>query len=154
MVRRHRTTTENDGRPDEASPLGSRLLMLGSRWIAIALLVCGITGCINNAVPVDEARTCSELVDAAVGALVEVRDSADDLTRADFLRSSVESREVMEPYFEAILEIQDRSDALGCRESQLSEEFEQRVSELQVRSVGGAEVLLEAYGSLNPFERP
>jgi hypothetical protein len=122
------------------------------RWLAGLTLVTSLVACESTPTAADGGEACSALVDTALEALIEARDNAGDLTRADFDRISDQSAEVMEPYFETQAVIQARARILNCDNEQLAAEFEHRVSELDTRSVGGAAILLEAYGFLNPFE--
>lgn len=118
-----------------------------SGWLLAALVA--VSGCTG-----EEASACSDLVAEAAAEIVELRDAAAELTREDLARLSGRAAEVTGPYIEVRDELRRRAVAQGCALDEMAAEFERRVGELEVRSEGGAAVLLEAYGPLNPFDSP
>jgi hypothetical protein len=115
------------------------------RWIEIVTVVLfvGFLGaCSQTVSSPDDAATCGELVDLALTVVVDVRDSASDLTSEDFsgpVGGDTETLALM--LVEGFGPITVRSSELGCDSDKWNGEYQERVLQLVPMTRGGLVVI-------------
>jgi len=125
------------------------------RWIEIVpvVLVVGfLSACSPTVSSPDDAATCGDLVDLALTVVVDVRDSASDLTSEDFSGPDGGGAETLALMLEeGFGPISVRSSELGCDSDKWNGEYQERVLQLVPMTLGGLFVISIA---ASPFVEP
>jgi hypothetical protein len=125
------------------------------RWIEIVtvvLLVGFLSACSPTVSSPDDAATCGDLVDLALTVVVDVRDSASDLTSEGFsgpVGGDAETLALM--LVESMEPISVRASELGCDSDKWNGEYQEQVLQLVPMTPGGLIVISIA---ASPFVEP
>ena len=125
------------------------------RWteiVTVVLVVGFLSACNPTVSSPDDAATCGDLVDLALTVVVDVRDSASDLTLEDFsgtVGGEAETLALM--LVDGFGPISVRSSELGCDSEKWNGEYLERVLQLVPMTPGGLIVI--SFAS-SPFVEP
>lgn len=123
------------------------VILIGS----CVLFATTLTACTSNPSSPEEAATCGDLVDLAVTAVVDARDSAANLTVQDFQLPDGDAQTIVTKLMESGDAISARSSDLGCDSAEWDIEYRERILKLVPLTEGGLYVLQVA---LSPIVTP
>ena len=100
-----------------------------------------VAACTSSPSTPEEATSCNGLVDLAVAAVVDARDSAENVTMSDFQTLEEEAQSIITRLTENRDTLSDRATELGCNSTEWNDEYRSRVLELTPNTEGGLYIL-------------
>ncbi len=114
------------------------------------LLAAALAACTSSPSSPEEATTCNDLVELAIAAVVDARDSAADVTMQEFQLLDEDAEAITSRLMENRDKLSNRSSQLGCDPTEWEAQYRDRLLKLAPLTEGGL-YILQAGLFFSPF---